>query len=223
MKRTIILLLMLGFKNCYAQDPTTNKSFLMRANNTYKGNIASNPADVHYKTQETPTTKLQLQDKNTSNHLFKPVTDTFKALWYNGDTEIYIPFYAWHNRYTYCRERLKKYNELALGGGAGKTILDMKDNQHMIYAFVFLDSHRDIEPIGGYAYAKTLRLDSHSFIGAGFTVFLTARTDMFNNAPFPGLLPLITYNADKFSYIATYVPGIQNTGNVLLMIFKWRL
>lgn len=180
MKRIVILIILLGIKNCYATTENT-KGF------------------------------------------FDPLINNLKNIWYLGDTEIYIPGYAWHNRYTYSPDRIKRYNELALGGGAGKCLFDAKDNQHSLYAFVFLDSHKDVEPIAGYAYLKTIRLDPHSFLGAGFTVFLTARTDMFNNLPFPGLLPWASYGADRLTLIATYVPGIRNTGNVLLLLLKWRL
>jgi palmitoyl transferase len=77
-----------------------------------------------------------------------------KQIWQEGDIELYLTGYAWHNRYTYSADRIKTYNENAWGGGLGKSFLDEKGNRHDLYAFAFLESHKKVEPIAGYAYLK---------------------------------------------------------------------
>lgn len=147
----------------------------------------------------------------------------FNDLLLNGDTEVYLPGYAWHNRLAYEKNRIKKYNENAWGGGLGKAKFDKYQNQHSLYAFAFLDSHADIEPIAGYAFQKTFSITDHSYFGLGFTVFLTSRSDLFNFFPFPGALPWLSLSLDRFTFIGTYVPGAKGAGNVLFMLIKWRI
>lgn len=147
----------------------------------------------------------------------------FNNLMINGQTELYFTGYAWHNRYTYTKKKIDKYNELAWGGGIGKAIFDKNHNQHSVYAFAFLDSHKDVEPIAGYAFLKTIPFNEQNYLGLGFTVFITARSDLFDNYPFPGLLPWVGIGLNKLTFIATYIPGAKGAGNVLFMLVKWQI
>lgn len=138
-----------------------------------------------------------------------------------GNNELYMTGYAWHNRASYTRKRLKKYNEKAFGGGLGKGFYDEKGNWHGLYAFAFQDSHKHIEPIAGYAFLKTIYSNAHIKIGGGLSAFLTARQDMYNNIPFPGILPWVSLTIHRFSLSTTYIPGSKGTGNVLFVFGKW--
>ena len=133
--------------------------------------------------------------------------------------EFYMPIRTWHNRWTYDRDNIKGYNERPWGGGLGQYYIDDKGNQHSLYTMVFKDSHNDFEPIAGYAWQKNWRLDTegHWRIGAGFTVFITARSD-FNYMPFPGVLPLLALEYKQVAIQGAYVPGFsRNSGNVALI------
>lgn len=155
---------------------------------------------------------------------FKPVCikqRTYK-LWTEGHNELYLTGYAWHNRYTYSKERLDTYNELAWGGGLGKGYYDSKGNWHGLYAFAFLDSHKNIEPIAGYAYLKVFHLSDDFNVGGGVTVFVTARPDLFHGNPFPGALPALSISFHRFSLGALYIPGAVGAGNVLFLLGKYR-
>jgi palmitoyl transferase len=44
----------------------------------------------------------------------KAACQRLHQIWTEGDNELYLSGYAWHNRYTYSREKIKKYNELAI-------------------------------------------------------------------------------------------------------------
>jgi palmitoyl transferase len=123
--------------------------------------------------------------------IFRPFCHRLKQTWTEGSNELYLSGYAWHNRLTYSADvlREKKYNELAWGGGFGKGFFDEKGNWHGLYAFAFLDSHRNLEPIAGYAYLKVANLHKDFKAGLGFSVFITSRPDIIHNIPFPGIVP----------------------------------
>ena len=141
-------------------------------------------------------------------------------VWYEGYNELYLTGYAWHNRYTYSPERINNYNELAWGGGLGKGFYDEKGNWHGLAAFAFLDSHKNWEPVAGYAYFKILHLNENTRLGAGYSVLVTARPDIFHGRPFPGALPWVMVNVSRFTLAATYIPGSVGAGNVLFVIGK---
>ncbi|QDP71590.1 lipid IV(A) palmitoyltransferase PagP [Legionella israelensis] len=152
---------------------------------------------------------------------FKPACLRLRQIWTEGKPELYLSGYAWHNRYTYSRQRLKKYNELAWGGGLGKGVIDEKGNWHGLYAFAFLESHKKIEPIAGYAYLKMFTLNAALQPGIGITAFLTARPDINNYIPFPGILPVASLMVNRFTLAATYIPGRHDIGNVLFLFAKY--
>ena len=71
---------------------------------------------------------------------------------WNSDTyDLYIPFYAWHNRLTYDDEHIDKYNEEAWGLGIGKYRYDKDGDWHGLYAIAFKDSNSYLETMFGYA------------------------------------------------------------------------
>ncbi len=153
----------------------------------------------------------------------KPVCVRPYQTWSEGDNELYLTGYAWHNRFRYPEHKLGTYNENAWGGGLGKGFFDENGDWHGLYAFAFLESHSKVQPISGYAFLKTLHINEASSVGIGFTVFITARPDIFNNAPFPGALPWAGLNFHRLSILASYVPGAKGVGNVLFVLGKYTL
>jgi palmitoyl transferase len=152
----------------------------------------------------------------------KPVCSRLNQIWYEGDNELYITGYAWHNRYRYSPERVKTYNENAWGGGLGKSLIDEKGNWHGLYAFAFSDSHKNMEPILGYAWQKLFSLNQDLKTGIGLSAFLTQRPDINNGIPFPGALPWLSVLYKRVTLSATYIPGHQDIGNVLFVFAKYR-
>lgn len=142
-------------------------------------------------------------------------------IWTEGNNELYLSGYAWHNRYTYPRNKIHLYNEQAWGGGLGKGLYDEKGNWQGIFAFGFLDSHKNLEPVAGYAFLKVLHLNQNMRIGAGYTILATMRPDIFHGYPFPGVLPWVSINYRSASLSATYIPGAKGAGNVLYVVGKW--
>lgn len=141
-------------------------------------------------------------------------------VWEQGDNELYVSGYAWHNRWTYTREKANTFREIAWGGGLGKGLYDEDGDWHGLYAMAFLDSHSDVQPIAGYAFQKIGRIGQYGRVGAGYTAFLTSRSDMFGRIPFPGALPLVSVGYKRADLYATYIPGARGAGNVLFMFGK---
>lgn len=163
------------------------------------------------------------QSHSNPPSLMQSINQRLYQIWVDGNIEFYLPLYAWHNRYTYSPEKIKTYNEMPLGGGLGKGLYDEKGNWHGLYALVFLDSHKKIEPGAGYAYLKVAHLNPLLHVGAGISLFITARQDIYKNRPFPGILPWVSLTYARATFSATYIPGAQHAGNVLFIITKWRL
>ena len=97
-----------------------------------------------------------------------------------------------YKRQMYSREKIDSFNELAWGGGYGRSIYDEDGDWQGLYAMAFLDSHSKVEPIAGYGFLKIGRVSENFRLGAGYTVFLTARHDTMSYVPFPGVLPLVS-------------------------------
>lgn len=153
--------------------------------------------------------------------LFKPLCQNVRHIWLDGDNELLVTGYAWHNRYTYRPEKIRVYNEQAWGGGFGKGIYYGKNDWQGLFAMAFLDSHKNLEPAVGYAYLKMARFTPNLKAGLGFTVLATMRNDINNGYPFPGVLPWSTITYKKFGIIATYIPGAAGAGNVLFLIGRY--
>ncbi|MFA6303978.1 MAG: lipid IV(A) palmitoyltransferase PagP [Legionella sp.] len=151
----------------------------------------------------------------------KPVCQRLHHIWVDGDTDLYLSGYAWHNRYTYTPEKVQSYNELAWGGGLGKSLFGTHHDWQGIYAIGFLDSHRHVEPAVGYAYLKVASFTPNLKAGLGFTVLVTSRVDIYNGIPFPGVLPWAGIFYKKAAIAATYIPGAVGAGNVLYIIGKY--
>ena len=152
--------------------------------------------------------------------LFQPFCHRLHQIWNEGNTDLFFSGYAWHNRYTYSQKRLrrKRYNEWAWGGGLGKGLVDEKGNWHGLFAFAFLDSHKNVEPVIGYAHLYLASLNKDFKVGLGYSILVTARPDIFYNIPFPGAVPWAGIFIKNVSVKAAYIPGTSKNGNVLYVI-----
>lgn len=144
-------------------------------------------------------------------------------IWSEGNTDLIVTGYAWHNRYTYTPEKIKSYNEKAYGGGLGRSFIDEDGDFHGLFAFGFPDSHKNFEPVVGYGFLKNWSIAGALSMGLGFTGLITARPEINNGIPFPGVLPLAGALYKRLTLFATYIPGLKGTGNVLFVFAKWQL
>jgi len=141
-----------------------------------------------------------------------------KYTWSEGDSDLYLPLHAHHMRFAYSDEKIDSFNENSWGLGYGRSHYVNDGNWEGLYGMAFLDSHNDIEPMLGYAYQWMWGRQNALHAGLGYTVFLTARSDVMHYTPFPGALPVASLNYNKVSLNGTYVPGGTGNGNIL---FFW--
>lgn len=156
------------------------------------------------------------EEVGTLKHLWNRFKYNTSETWSNPSTHsLIIPFYAWHNRLTYDREKYEEYNELAWGIGFSRVRYDEDDNWHSLYAMIFEDSNYHPQTMFGYAYQRRWYFDcDHNwFAGAGFTVGLTQREE-YSFIPVPLPLPLVSAGHRRFNINMGYVPGVRNDGNV---------
>lgn len=130
-----------------------------------------------------------------------------------GTSDFYLPLHTWHNRHFYSSEKIASFNENPWGFGFGKSYLDEQQNWHGFYTMAFLDSHSKVEPIAGYGYTKNWYRNDF-YVGAGYTAFVTARSDINHYLPIPGVLPLLSTGYKNFSLMGTYLPGKTGSGNI---------
>lgn len=135
-----------------------------------------------------------------------------------GNWNAMIPLRVWHNRLTYDKEHIKKYNEEPWGLGFGLSRYEGND-WHGLYAVAFKDSNSYMQTMFGYArlYNKALDCKENWLLGYGYTLGLTQRHE-YSYIPVPLPLPMAALTYKKVSLNAAYVPGVKNDGNVL---FSW--
>ncbi len=140
-------------------------------------------------------------------------------IWGKGGYELYLPVYTFHMPYAYTPALLRSYNDFPLGAGIGKGRFNERGNWEGLFVMEFADSHAKPEYEGGYAWIAMWRPFGNRFrAGAGYTAFITARSDWGGYTPFPGVLPLGSIGFLNLDIQSTFVPGLKNNGNVL---FSW--
>lgn len=168
---------------------------------------------------------LSFAPPSNADGLLTQVGDGVAERWHKsmaGDNELYIPFETWHNRATYSREAINSFNENPWGLGFGKGYHDDAGNWQGFYAMIFKDSHMKWQPVAGYGSTWDWYTDSRSWhAGVGYTVFITARNDIMNYIPFPGVLPLVSAGYKNFTVQGTYIPGKSGRGNVAFFWAKY--
>lgn len=160
--------------------------------------------------------KEDLTDDYSLGNLWNKFKYNTSETWSNPTNySLMLPFYAWHNRLTYDKEKYEKYNETAWGIGFSMTRYDEDDDWHALYATIFEDSNHHPETMFGYAYQKRWWFDDDHdwFFGAGFTLGVTQRSE-YKFIPVPLPLPMLGFGHRKVNLQMAYVPGVKNDGNV---------
>ncbi len=161
-------------------------------------------------------------DDTASDGLWADVKNTLSETWNSSDHELYVPVNTWHNRAFYDKEKIDGYNEHPWGIGFGKYRYDADGDWHGIYAMVFADSHKEMEPVAGYAFQKMWHANNDFRLGAGYTVGLTLRED-YNYLPIPIIAPIASIEYKQLAVQSTYIPGGQGNGNILFTWLKWQI
>lgn len=161
-------------------------------------------------------------DESTNASTWSYIQDTLSQTWDAKDYELFIPVNVWHNRSYYSSEKIDSYNENPWGLGLGKYRFDNEGDWHSLYVMAFSDSHKDIEPVAGYAFQKMWRPANDFRIGAGYTVGFTMRQD-FNYLPIPIAAPLASIEYKQLALQSTYIFGGEGNGNILFTWLRWQL
>lgn len=144
-----------------------------------------------------------------------------------GDNILYLSGYAYHHRGTYTAKKIAGFNEQAWGAGFGRTLIDENGNSNALFGLAFLDSHNDVEAQVGYVREWRWKFADHAAVGAGFVAMLVSRSDMFNNFPFPAVLPVASVEVKRVALMAIYIPKLSSSeggnGNVLYLLGRINL
>lgn len=151
---------------------------------------------------------------------FQRIFRRAETAWTDGRMDLYIPLYAWHNRFMYHSGEGSEYNETPWGGGIGKSFYDEDGDFHGLFIMGFEDSNYHFQPVMGYTYVKNWSLADEMKFGLGVAAGLSARHELYY-IPFPAALPLVSFEYESFAIQATYIPGQYNHGNVLFTWTRW--
>jgi hypothetical protein len=133
-----------------------------------------------------------------------------------GTWDLYLTGYGWHID-GYTDEHRASLNSQSWGGGAGKHFTDENGDEDILFAFIFLDSHENPEPIGGWARQWYTRPVLGGLqLGGGYFAGFTARNDVAHYVPLPLALPIGSIRYRNASVMGTVIPRIPglNKGDV---------
>jgi palmitoyl transferase len=146
--------------------------------------------------------------------------------WNEGRWELHLSGISYHGRSTYTPDKIQEINEKSLGAGFGRRYEGPDGTTHLLYAIGFQDSHYKPEWMAGYAWLTYWRpLPNPALrLGAGFTTFITTRTDYGHYLiPVPGIVPAAEIAVDRVSIMASYVPRLsvhKGNGDVLFIFAR---
>lgn len=160
-----------------------------------------------------------IEDSSTKAAWYDVAWTHAKDTWNDGTLDLYIPAYTWHLPWAYSDAKIASLNSYPAGAGLGVSRFNSSGNFEGIYAMAFADSHNQPQYGIGYQWVPTWHPFDNDFrVGAGASVFITARADIGHYTPFPGILPVGTIGYKNVDLQATYIPGGGGFGNVA---FVW--
>lgn len=124
----------------------------------------------------------------------------------DGDAGLMLPFFTFHPAYKYPNR--DDNNNFPYGVGYSRSVIDGKDNERLVYALAFSDSHYDFQPMLGWAWVARWPLFGSIKGGLGYAAFVTARADA-NYWPFPAILPLASIGTDRVAIYGTWIPTTE--------------
>jgi palmitoyl transferase len=131
-----------------------------------------------------------------------------------GRWDAIVSGYGWHIDGYPDHAELNAYS---WGGGAGKHLSDAGGNEDILFAMAFSDSHKNVEPIGGFVRQWFTRpvLGGLS-VGGGYLAGITAREDIAHYVPVPIALPVASVRYRQVSIMGTLLPRVPgiNKGDV---------
>jgi lipid IVA palmitoyltransferase len=155
-------------------------------------------------TTTVPLASKEEQDKGW----FSGAWDGMKRLWHDGSSDLYLSGYYWHAPWNFTSYERSEYNDLALGGGYGRSLIDEKDNQRLLYAMIVQDSFRKPMYLAGYGWVARWKVAGDLRLGAGYTISIISNSKATSYIPFPAPTPLVSIGTDKVAVYGTYLNSI---------------
>jgi len=155
------------------------------------------------------TTTFPLASKEAQNEgWFSGAWDGVKRVWYEGSPDLYLSGWYWHAPWGFSAEERAGYNDWGLGGGYGRTLVDERGNQRMLYALVVQDSFRKPMYLAGYGWLARWEVPGDLRLGAGYSIAILSNSKASDYVPFPVPVPLLTFGTEKASLVGTYINSI---------------
>ena len=131
-----------------------------------------------------------------------------KTIWEDGDTDIYLSGRYWHTPWGFSEEDRAKYDDWGLGGGYGRSLLDERGNQRLLYAMAVQDSFEKPMYLIGYGWLARWSICGNLNIAAGYSLVLLSNDTASDYIPFPAPVPLASIGDEKISLFCTFFNSI---------------
>jgi palmitoyl transferase len=139
---------------------------------------------------------------------FNGAWDGVRRVWKDGTYDLYLSGYYVHLPYKFDAYERSEFNDLALGGGYGRTLTDEKDNQRMLFGMIVQDSYRKPMYLAGYGWLARWKVAGDMRLGAGYTITIISNSKATSYIPFPAPTPLVSVGTDKVAIYGTYINSI---------------
>ena len=131
-----------------------------------------------------------------------------KRIWTEGRSDLYLSGYFWHTPWGFSDEDRERYDDLGLGAGFGRSLIDEKGNQRLLYAIITQDSFNKPMYLGGYGWLARWKLPGDLRVGAGYSITIMSNSTATDYIPVPVPVPLANIGTDRASAFVTYINGI---------------
>ena len=161
---------------------------------------------------------VQAQRLGTFDRLvfeIKSVQQRLKLIDREGKVYVQFSGYAYHDRNTYSRAKIKELNERAWGFGIEKLLYTDDQHRESVNALVITDSHSDPQLSFAYEWQKHMAKMGPVHLWAGISGGIVLRSD-FEYSPIPFVFPTIAISYGRSTLKFVVIPKVSgaNNGNV---------
>lgn len=131
-----------------------------------------------------------------------------QRIWNDGNADLYISGRYWHTSLNFSKEDRARYDDWGLGGGYGRSLVDEKCNQRLLYAMVVQDSFEKPMCLAGYGWLARWQIPVNLHVGAGYSVVIISNSTATDYIPCPVPVPLLSLMGGKISLFCTFFNSI---------------
>jgi palmitoyl transferase len=130
--------------------------------------------------------------------------DGTKRIWTEGRHDVYLSGFVWHMPYSWTSEKRARFNDDAWGLGYGRSVVDARDNERMLFAIVAQDSYRRPMVMAGYAWVARWPVAGNVRVGAGYSALLV-RHESTSKYPLPLAAPVVSLGNEHVGVYVAYL------------------